>query len=60
MANPIEQRAAAASVVGACTVTDCVHNQNEECHAGQIEVKVGAQGAVCGTYKPEGNLRPRP
>jgi hypothetical protein len=60
MANPQEQRAAAASVVGACTVTDCVHNQNEECHAGQIQVQMGAQGAVCGTYRPESANRPRP
>jgi hypothetical protein len=60
MANPQERPSAQASVVAACTVTNCVHNRNEECHAGQIEVRVGAQGAVCGTYRPEGAERPRP
>ena len=60
MANPLQNQSAQTSVVGACTVTDCVHNQAQECHAGQIEVRVGAQGAVCGTYKPEGRDRPRP
>lgn len=60
MANPQEQHSAETSVVAACTVTDCVHNEDKECHAGSIEVRVGAQGAVCGTYKPEGDARPRP
>lgn len=60
MANPQQNSLPQASVVGACTVTDCVHNENRECHAGSIEVQVGAQGAVCGTYKPEGQARPRP
>ena len=48
------------SVVGACSVTDCKFNENHECHAGTIEVRVGADGAVCGTYSPEGSNRPRP
>ncbi len=60
MANPMENRAPETSVVAACTVRDCVHNQNEECHAGQIEVRVGPQGAACATYKPGGEARPRP
>jgi hypothetical protein len=60
MANPQEQRAAEMSVVSACTVTDCVHNEQRECHAGSIEVKVGPGGAACATYKPEGQARPRP
>jgi hypothetical protein len=59
MANPQERRAEAASVVGACTVTDCKFNENHECHAGEIRVEIGAQGAVCSTYTPEkGRARP--
>ncbi len=53
MANPQEQRATAASVVASCSATDCVHNENRECHAGEIRVEIGARGAVCATYSPE-------
>ncbi len=59
MANPQEKHAAHPSAVAACTVTDCKFNENHECHAGEIRVEVGAQGAVCATYTPERN-RPRP
>ncbi|MDQ3389548.1 MAG: DUF1540 domain-containing protein [Gemmatimonadota bacterium] len=59
MANPQEKRAAHSSAVAACTVTDCVHNEDRECHAGEIRVEVGASGAVCATYTPEkGRARP--
>lgn len=60
MQSPQEKPRAQTSVVSACSVTDCRHNENQECHAGEIEVRVGAQGAVCGTYAPEGASRPRP
>ena len=60
MQNPMERPAAKQSVVGACTVTDCKFNENHECHAGSIEVRVSGNGAECGTYTPEGNTRPRP
>ena len=52
MANPQEQRGAGHSAVASCSATDCVHNENRECHAGEIQVEMGAQGAVCGTYDP--------
>jgi hypothetical protein len=58
--QPQEQPRAQTSVVSSCTVTDCKHNEDHECHAGQIEVKVGPDGAHCGTYAPEGSARPRP
>lgn len=60
MAQPQEKSIPQTSVVGACTVTDCRHNEGNECHAGRIEVKVGPDGAHCGTYSPEGSQRPRP
>jgi len=60
MQNPLEKSLPQASVVGACTVTDCKFNENHECHAGSIEVRVSAAGAECGTYTPERNTRPRP
>jgi hypothetical protein len=60
MQNPLEKSLPQASVVGACTVTDCKFNENHECHAGSIEVRVSASGAECGTYTPERSTRPRP
>ena len=47
-----EKRGAAPSAVGSCSATDCVHNENRECHAGEIHVEIGGQGAICGTYEP--------
>ncbi|HEX8210436.1 MAG TPA: DUF1540 domain-containing protein [Longimicrobium sp.] len=41
-------------------MTDCKFNEHHECHAGQIEVRVGPDGAHCGTYTPEASQRPRP
>jgi hypothetical protein len=52
MANPQERRAESASMVASCSATDCSHNENRECHAGEIRVEMGAQGAICGTYDP--------
>ncbi len=60
MQNAQEQPSAQTSVVAACTVVDCKFNDHEECHARQIEVKVGPDGAHCATYTPEGSQRPRP
>ncbi len=61
MANPQEKPRAETSRVAECTVTDCKYNEHEDCHAGEIRVQIGAQGAVCGTYEPEGGAaRPRP
>jgi len=52
MANPQEKRAQAPSAVASCSATDCQHNENRECHADEIKVEMGAQGAVCATYNP--------
>lgn len=41
------------SVVGSCSATDCRHNEDRECHAGEILVQINAGSAVCGTYSPE-------
>ena len=60
MQNPQERAQANLSVVGACSVTDCRFNEDHECHAGQIEVSVGPDGAHCATYTPEASVRPRP
>ena len=60
MQNPQERPQAQLSVVGACSVTDCRFNEDHECHAGSIEVRVGPDGAHCATYQPEGSTRPRP
>lgn len=50
MADPQERRGQVTSAVASCTATDCRHNENRECHAGEIEVKMVDGGAVCGTY----------
>lgn len=60
MQNPQERPAAHTSAVASCDVTDCKFNEHHDCHAGQIEVKVGPDGAHCGTYTPEASSRPRP
>lgn len=52
MAEPQESRRTAHSTVSSCSATDCTFNENRECHAGEIRVEMGAQGAVCGTYSP--------
>ena len=52
MAEPQERRATAQSTVSSCSATDCSFNENRECHAGEIRVEMGPQGAICGTYNP--------
>ena len=52
MAEPQESRGTAQSVVSSCGATDCTFNENRECHAGEIRVEMGGQGAICGTYTP--------
>lgn len=59
MAHPQERSREQTSAVAACSVTDCRFNENHDCHAGEIRVEVGSQGAVCATYSPEAS-RPRP
>ncbi|HSJ24834.1 MAG TPA: DUF1540 domain-containing protein [Longimicrobiales bacterium] len=53
MADAQRQPGASASTVGSCTATDCRHNEEQECHAGEILVQINAGSAVCGTYSPE-------
>lgn len=53
MAEPSERPRPAESVVASCTVTDCKYNENKECHAGEIDVRMDQQGAICATYDPE-------
>jgi hypothetical protein len=60
MQNPQERPAAHTSAVRACNVTDCKFNEHHDCHAGEIEVRVGPDGAHCATYTPEASSRPRP
>lgn len=53
MADPQRNPQAQSSVVGDCSATDCRHNENRECHAGEIQVRMTGTSAVCGTYEPE-------
>jgi len=52
MASTREQRAPAHSTVASCSATECAHNENMECHAGEIQVETTGRGAICGTYNP--------
>lgn len=50
--KPEEKRSTAPSAVASCSATDCVHNVDRQCHAGEIHVEMGGRGAICGTYEP--------
>lgn len=52
MAEPQKKPAPGASAVSECSATDCTHNENRECHAGEIVVQMTGNQAVCGTYDP--------
>lgn len=52
MAEPQERSNTAHSMVSSCSATDCMYNEDRECHAGEIRVEMGGQGAICGTYSP--------
>ena len=52
MAEPQKKSIPGASAVGECTATDCSHNENRECHAGEIVVQIQGGNAICGTYNP--------
>jgi hypothetical protein len=53
MAEPRQRPVGGASVVGSCDATDCRHNEDHECRAGEITVRMAGRGAECGTYDPE-------
>lgn len=53
MTQPQKKAQAQTGVVASCSATDCSHNENRECHADEIRVEMGAQGAVCATYNPQ-------
>ena len=50
MAEPQKKAAPGASTVGECAATDCGHNENRECQAGEIVVQIEGGQAICGTY----------
>lgn len=52
MAEAQRKPTAGASSVRECSATDCSHNENRECHAGQIVVQIDGGRAICGTYDP--------
>lgn len=52
MAEPRRQTGTHPAHVSSCSATDCRHNENRECHAGEIVVQITGGSAVCGTYDP--------
>ena len=59
MAESQKKPMAGASTVRECSATDCRHNEDRECHAGEIRVEIQGGTAVCGTYEP-GSPKARP
>ncbi|HET9983695.1 MAG TPA: DUF1540 domain-containing protein [Longimicrobiales bacterium] len=55
----MRQPTPAISRVASCSATDCSHNRDQQCHAGEIEVRMSPNGAICGTYDPQ-KPQPRP
>jgi hypothetical protein len=53
MADPQRRAQEAPSAVASCSATECKFNENRNCHAGEIEVRMERGGAMCATYEPE-------
>lgn len=54
MAEPQRKSSAHPAHVASCSATDCVHNEDRECHADEINVDMKGDGhAICTTYKTE-------
>lgn len=54
MAQPERRASNETSAVASCTATNCRHNENESCMAGEIRVAMRGDGhATCETYAPE-------
>lgn len=53
MAQAERKAGAQTSTVSSCSATECKHNENRDCTAGSIQVKMQGGNAVCGTYDPE-------
>lgn len=53
MEKPERKGAAQESSVESCDATECVHNDDRSCTAGEIQVKMQDGRPVCGTYSSE-------
>jgi len=53
MAKPQEKPRDRAATVSACAATDCSHNEDRDCTADEIELRVESGRAVCATYTTE-------
>lgn len=53
MAEAQREPSAQASMVASCSATDCTHNEDKECHAGEIDVQMREGRAVCATFSPD-------
>lgn len=41
------------STVASCAATDCRHNDDRNCTAGEIELQMQGEQVVCATYSPQ-------
>lgn len=41
------------SVIHDCAATNCTHNENHICEAGEIDVQATDRGPICATFEPE-------
>lgn len=53
MAKPQRSASAQTGTVASCAATDCAHNEDRNCSAPSVQVKMQDGKAVCGTYAPE-------
>lgn len=53
MAQPEKSRSTQAAGVASCAATDCRHNDDRACTAGEIKVTMQDGKPACGTYAPE-------
>lgn len=50
MAEPQEKDVRGAATVSECSATDCRYNEDHECQAGEIVIRMQGGEATCGTY----------
>ena len=53
MADAQRKASTSTSTVASCAATDCTHNENRSCQAGEVEIEVRDGRATCATYSSE-------
>ena len=53
MAQPTRKTKTHPAHVASCAATDCRHNENRDCTAGDVKIQMKGGAPVCGTYESE-------